>query len=66
MSNNRIDLKLSKPLQDSGIIHEFYIDNDDKLAGEIYVSEIAIEEVVNQIIDQKRLGLSINNNKNGN
>jgi hypothetical protein len=66
MSNNRIDLKLSKPLQDSGIIHEFYIDNDDKLTGEIYVSEIAVEEVVNCIIDQKRLRSSLNNIKNGN
>ena len=53
MSNNRIDLKFSKPLQDSGIIHEFYIDNDDKLAGEIYVSEIAVDKVVHKIIDQK-------------
>ena len=29
-SNFEIPLKLSKPLEDSGIIHKFVIDTDDK------------------------------------
>jgi hypothetical protein len=49
------------------LLFNIFNDNDDKIAGEIYVSEIAIEEVVNRIIiDQKRVGSSINNNQNGN
>jgi hypothetical protein len=40
--------------------------NNDEFKGQIYVSETAIEEVVNRIIDQKRLGPSLNNIKNGN
>jgi hypothetical protein len=34
--------------------------------GQVFISETAIEEVVNRIIDQKRLGSSLNNIKNGN
>jgi hypothetical protein len=48
-------------------LSNIFNDNDDKLAGEIYVSEGAVEEVVNRIIDhhhQERLGPSVNNNKN--
>jgi hypothetical protein len=47
-------------------MHEQYHD-DDGCRGQIFISETAIEEVVNRIIDQqKRLGPSINNNKNAN
>jgi hypothetical protein len=35
--------------------------DDDSYRGQIFVSETAIEEIVNRIIDQKRLGPSVNN-----
>jgi hypothetical protein len=42
--------------------------DDDIEKGQVFVSKTAIKEIVNRIIDHhhKRLGLSINNNKNGN
>lgn len=36
---------------------------DDYKGGQIFVSESAIKEIVNRIIDQKRLGTSLNNIK---
>ena len=79
-TNNETDTTTTKRYEPYNIISEtgdsifydpflsnIFNDNDDKLAGEIYVSKTAIEEVVNRIIDhQKRLGSSLNNIKNGN
>ena len=45
--------------------HEKFTTLDD--IGQVFVSEFAIEEIVNRIIDHyQRLGSSLNNNKNGN